>query len=762
MYEYYYCTCGQHFDAQKQETTYENLVIPALGHDMHDFPAQEATCTQVGWNAYRACSRGDKTTKVEIPMKDHVPVVDEAVAPTLTTSGLTEGSHCDGCKKVFVAQQYISQLYPVTVSKNFDGYGVVTSEKDALSVGFETTVTATANDGYQFFGWFDGDRLISRNNICTVTMEEGGLTLTARFTANSSNFAPVWDGTLAEGFAGGTGTESDPYLISTGAQLAYLAKKYESGPLYYAHFKLTNDIDMGGIAWTKPIGINENYRKFAATFDGCGYTIYNLNLVYYSTLGHMGLFGVTENATIKNVNVEFFTTPLTNNTTSATGTMYIGGLIGAMYKGTVTDCSAVGKIDWTVTQQSKYAYIGGLIGVFGKNQSGTAYSGTINACAADVEITVRDIRPSSGGNHYTATIRVGGLIGSAYSGKVTGSIAYGDVNGYVYSDVYENYIYSIATAGGFVGETTGGEYISCVAKGNVSGYEYVGGFAGNTSATYTYCSAEGDVRGIKYVGGFAGYVGGRNHTACAAAGTVLRKADGSYQETQSYAGGYVGYTPNTYTGIMKNCYTTSDLDVVNVSYVGAFGGLFSGNSHENCYALGDILCEVRNVNVLQAYNLFIGAFAGASNTGYTAYYNSTKTISIEDNDLSFTIQRSTFGTAMNLDGAEKTAAFYSSTLKWQSVYYNFYENYGAAIILTGAGKAVDRVQDGYIYYQATVSVAGVTTDYMVEKGGLITLTATEVTGKTFVGWYIGDECVSEDMQFVYTPNGSAEIQAKYE
>ncbi len=39
----------------------------------------------------------------------------------------------------------------------------------------------------------------------------------------------VWDGTVATEFAGGTGTESDPYLIETGAQLAYLAQQTNQG-----------------------------------------------------------------------------------------------------------------------------------------------------------------------------------------------------------------------------------------------------------------------------------------------------------------------------------------------------------------------------------------------------------------------------------------------------------------------------------------------------------------------------------------------------
>lgn len=52
-----------------------------------------------------------------------------------------------------------------------------------------------------------------------------------------------WDGSISLGFAGGSGTESDPYLISNGAELAYLAQQVNSGTSYSdIYFKLTNDI----------------------------------------------------------------------------------------------------------------------------------------------------------------------------------------------------------------------------------------------------------------------------------------------------------------------------------------------------------------------------------------------------------------------------------------------------------------------------------------------------------------------------------------
>lgn len=63
----------------------------------------------------------------------------------------------------------------------------------------------------------------------------------------------VWDGSVAESFAGGKGTKDDPYQIATGSQLAYFAKRVnaeEYGEKYAdTYFELTEDIDLGGKEW---------------------------------------------------------------------------------------------------------------------------------------------------------------------------------------------------------------------------------------------------------------------------------------------------------------------------------------------------------------------------------------------------------------------------------------------------------------------------------------------------------------------------------
>ena len=138
------------------------------------------------------------------------------------------------------------------------------------------------------------------------------------YVASFSTFSMVkasvdtWDGeAVAEGFAEGDGTEENPYIINTAAQLVYFRNQVDAGVTYKGEFvKLGNDIDLADHLFN-PIGYGYTYGKesntaFMGTFDGGNHTIYGLYqngwaLGYsYSTAGG-GLFASIENATIKNL-----------------------------------------------------------------------------------------------------------------------------------------------------------------------------------------------------------------------------------------------------------------------------------------------------------------------------------------------------------------------------------------------------------------------------------------------------------------------------
>ena len=84
---------------------------------------KEPTCTEKGVMTY-TCKFGDKVTKTEdISTLPHTVVTDEAVAPTYTHTGLTEGSHCSVCEEVLKAQKVVPAL-PLYRVKDKDGRGV--------------------------------------------------------------------------------------------------------------------------------------------------------------------------------------------------------------------------------------------------------------------------------------------------------------------------------------------------------------------------------------------------------------------------------------------------------------------------------------------------------------------------------------------------------------------------------------------------------------------------------------------------------------
>ena len=86
-------------------------VVPALGHDYGNWAVTTpATCTEKGVET-RFCARdtSHKETR-EIAALGHSPQVVEAVAPTCTETGLTEGSKCSVCKEILTAQQVVAAL----------------------------------------------------------------------------------------------------------------------------------------------------------------------------------------------------------------------------------------------------------------------------------------------------------------------------------------------------------------------------------------------------------------------------------------------------------------------------------------------------------------------------------------------------------------------------------------------------------------------------------------------------------------------------
>ena len=366
----------------------------------------------------------------------------------------------------------------------------------------------------------------------------------------------------ALGFDGGSGTEAEPYLISTPEHLVELFFH-----LGNEHFKLLNDIDLtnylavggaghnDGAGWN-PIGNASN--KFSGTLNGAGFKITGLWIDRSST-DYVGLFGHID-GTINNIGVEIATTGLKGNS-------YVGGLAGYCSGGTVIDCYVTGKVSGINDR------VGGLIGRASSciinNCYATGYVSGINdriggliGEASNIQIT----------DCYTANIvngknRAGGLIGEgSLALTITNCHATGNVSG-IYNDI-----------GGLIGNATEGpgamSITNCYATGNVIGYDDVGGLVGASHASITYCHATGNVEGNNNVGGLKG-----------------RQTQGSYN---------------------NNCYATGN--VRGNDNVGGLIGYLEYTSHTKCYATG-------NVNGINNVGGLVGASSGSSLYGRAKFTN---------------------------------------------------------------------------------------------------------------------------------------------
>lgn len=75
--------------------------LPALNHDLKQYAAKAPTCTEIGWNAYETCSRCDHTTYTELPALNH-DYQAVTVAPTCEADGYTVFT-CSRCKDSYTA-----------------------------------------------------------------------------------------------------------------------------------------------------------------------------------------------------------------------------------------------------------------------------------------------------------------------------------------------------------------------------------------------------------------------------------------------------------------------------------------------------------------------------------------------------------------------------------------------------------------------------------------------------------------------------------
>lgn len=212
----------------------------------------------------------------------------------------------------------------------------------------------------------------------------------------------------------GNGEYNNLYYIYSARGFAYFANQVSLGNTYAGEtVYLCTDINLNGSSykWT-PIGIssNGNANYFAGTFDGQGYSIYNMTIsgTYGGTNNYgqwAGLFSNINSATIKNVN-------LVNVDVSYTGQgANVGGLVGLSRNSSILNCSVSGSVTGNGDVNGNLQGVGGIVGTFYGDTS-TTYDDEGNYSSKHRIANSRNMATVSGETN------VGGIVGNTHDSVV--------------------------------------------------------------------------------------------------------------------------------------------------------------------------------------------------------------------------------------------------------------------------------------------------------------------------------------------------------
>ena len=293
----------------------------------------------------------------------------------------------------------------------------------------------------------------------------------------------TWDGTIASRFAAGTGTENDPYQISTAAQLAYFAKTVNSGKWYDGEYIiLKNNINLNNQEWT-PIGTDSH--PFRGNFDGGNHTVTGMK-ISNSSADYVGLFGEctrhTINSAIKNITVK---------DSDIHGKRHVGAIVGYAKEINIENCRSIGN---TINGKTN---VGGICGYFGGNPGGKVsqcynsskvtgndsaggIAGMGDRCTAEnclntgeIKVTTRQDKSTSGGifGSFSDIIASATITACVNLGKVSGGASFGGIVGSIESKStghISNCYYNMdAITGGFDAGTalTAGQLCGALPEG---------------------------------------------------------------------------------------------------------------------------------------------------------------------------------------------------------------------------------------------------------------------------------------------------------
>ena len=352
-------------------------------------------------------------------------------------------------------------------------------------------------------------------------------------------------------FGGGSGTETDPYLIATTDHMDALASQVNGGNSFSGtYFLMTADLDYSGKSYT-PVGTPP--MPFRGSYDGGGHTITNVILSGVSDKGIFGTVswgGIVENLTLDQSSIGYRGYNLGGIAGEVTGATlrncinkasitandyqydghYIGGVAGVAISSSIIDCQNYGNVDGCY-------YVGGIVG-------GTDSNTLISGCQNHGYVN------RSGG--YLSEY-IGGIVGDADNSSISHCKNTGRIHGYY-------------TGGGIVGYAVGCTVGHCFNLGYVeTAYERVGGIVGHArTSSVSNCLHLSEISsGSGYVkaGGIVGWNDGTENTY----------ANNYHRE--SYYGGIEG---TNVPGQAMYGYAVSGEEGITVGLAGSIGLAYEG------------------------------------------------------------------------------------------------------------------------------------------------------------------------------------------
>lgn len=503
------------------------------------------------------------------------------------------GAKLNGAVKLYVKlPENVTSPKEVSLSSDSDIFftdNAGSAKSSSLGLSLENVDISADHifTAYLMSSWTEAS--IETGKELTLTVKAEGVLITKSFTIEKSvNLAGGHLNTIrlnAENWntIEGSGTESDPYKLSTTRNLLAMKAALVKGQMTY--FKLMNDIDMSSIENWDPLNPDEPY-DLGIVFDGGGHSLKNLKSKekHYSSF-----FGVLYG---KCYNVKFVDAEIVSASNSGAG--IIGGYIGTGGKpAIVSEVEASGII----TCNGKGQSVGGL--------GGNAREATIENCTVNVTVS----NPMGDGSNRTAT---GGVVGktidsavkikncivrgvveitkginNTYTGGIVGwqSAAGAEITG---CEVYAAVKSAGERVGGIVGHYQGGTLSGCKFYGEVNAASRLaGGIAGITSSASIIenCLSSGKIVCKNNVGGI---VGMNENTltirCCESSSTIEINVNGV-----DGVGGVLGLASNGKTVIVEDCIFSGNMNVPTGQRVGGIvGDLGTGSSVRRCYVSGSI------------------------------------------------------------------------------------------------------------------------------------------------------------------------------